>query len=935
MGVQPKIVVTDHRFGEIRYEEEILRPLAPKLVLGTCENEEQLIDLTQDADAVLNSAIPIGGNIIEQMKRCKVIAYYGTGTDSIDITAATERGIYVTNVSDYCSHEVAEHTMAFILALARKLLVFDPSVRGGKWREALPQPIRSLKEMKLGLYGYGKIAQAVAEKAAGMGLEILVCSRRQVRPTPRVKGVSFEKLVMESDFLSVHTALTPETRCRFGEREFHMMKPGAFFINTARGGLVDEEALAKALSEGWIAGAALDVLTLEPPEPSNRLLKLNSVILTPHVGWFSVDSNRRLRESAAREVLRVLSGQQPLSAVNFSSIDHSRDQVEEKPPEVADRAMVEISRRVVFADWAKRRRIRVAEFIVRYLEAMGVEKIFGVPGGSISPLYRAIDNSRIKDILTKHEAGAAFMADGYARVKGRLGVCMATTGPGATNLLTGVASAFSDSIPLLVLTGQVSTEYFGKGASQEASPEGADIVQMYKQVTRYSGLVFKASKAPELIRKALRHALYGRTGPAHLALPCDVLLEEIEDLPEFSRRPGPLPATFDREAIRAAATWLLRAKRPAMLLGHGCVLADACDEARRLAESLRVPVATTPKAKGAIPEDHLLSMGCLGFSGSPLAEWYLLSGEVDVLLAVGTSFNEWASRGWKKELAPTHALLHVDIDPHEVGKNYPVTVLLCGNAKTVLTELFFEIQRQRNWLEPHSNGRFEELTEARARVGMVRDPGAMESNAVPLKPQRLMADLRASLPPEAMVFVDGGANRAWATHYFQALSPRTFFSATGMASMGYGVAAAIGAKFAAPERIVVAIVGDGGFLMNGMEVATAVAHGKQVIWVVLNDGQLGMIYHGRRMLGYPTISSRYPKCDLAKVAEGLGARGIHIREPGEINPKLIRDIVEAGYPTVLDVQVDPEEAPPIGARVSSLKHGFAEAPVEVMQHVKA
>jgi len=572
----------------------------------------------------------------------------------------------------------------------------------------------------------------------------------------------------------------------------------------------------------------------------------------------------------------------------------------------------------------KKPRIRTAEFLVRYLESMGVEHIFGVSGGTISPIYGAIHKSRIRDVLTKHEAGAAFMADGYARVSGRLGVCMSTTGPGATNLITGVASAFADSIPILVLTGQVSTEYFGRGASQESSPEGMDITQMYKQITRYSGLAFKPSKVPEFLRKALTHALHGRTGPAHLGLPNDVLREEIEDVAEFWRRPGPPAAFFDREAIRAAATWLLRARRPAMLVGHGCVLADACEEARRLAEALRIPVATTPKAKGALPEDHLLSLGVFGFSGSPLAEWYLLSGKVDVLLAVGTSFNEWGTLGWKKELNPSRALLHVNIDPRDVGKNYPATVPLCGDAKTVLTELSYEIERQRRWYAPYTNGLFAELTEARSRVGLVRNPSAMESDAVPLKPQRLMADLRASLPPDAIVFVDGGANRSWATHYFQALAPRTFFSATGMASMGYGVAGAIGGKFAAPDRIVVSIVGDGGFLMNGMEVATAVAHKKQVIWVVLNDGRYGMIYHGDRMLGYPALSTQYPMCDVAKVAEGLGARSLYIHEPGEINPSLIQEIIEWGEPTVLDVRIDPEEAPPIGARVSSLKQGRAE-----------
>lgn len=933
MADKPRVVVTDHRFNEIHYEEEVLRPAGAELILGACKSEEELIEMVRAADAVLNSAIPIGRRAIEEMERCKVIAYYGTGVDAIDVEAASEKGIYVTNVRDYCFHEVAEHVISFLLTLARRLPFFDASVRSGQWRGTLPQPIRSLKGLKLGLYGFGKIAQAVAEKAAGLGLEIMACTRRTVPPDSRVKAVSFETLLRESDFLSVHTALTAQTQGRFGEREFRMMKPSAYFLNAARGGMVDEGALVRALSERWIAGAALDVLTPEPPDPENPLLKLDSVILTPHVGWYSKDSNQRLRESAAREVLRVLRGEAPLSAVNFEEVSKSQTRNLEGDPQAVEKPSAQNGKSMATGNGVQRKRMRAAEFIIRYLERLGVKQIFGVSGGTISPLYNAMAESDIRDVLTKHEAGAAFMADGYARVSGKLGVCMATAGPGATNLITGVTSAFADSIPMLVMTGQVSTEYFGRGASQESSPEGADIVQMFKHVTRYSGLAFKASKVPELLRKALTHALHGRKGPVHLSLPADVLRDEIDGVPELERRLPSPSAVFDRDAIRNAATWLLRAKHPAMLIGHGCVLANACQEARRLAELFRIPVATTPKAKGALPEDHVLSLGCFGFSGSPLADGYMLSGKVDVLLAVGTSFNEWATQGWKKEMTPTQALLQIDIDPREIGKNYPAAVPLVGDAKTVLVELLYEIQRQRSWIVPQGNGHFEELAELRERLGMMKKPEMMKSEALPLKPQRLMADLRSSLPPDALVFVDGGANRSWATHYFRALAPQTFFSATGMASMGYGVAAAVGAKFAAPDQIVVSIVGDGGFLMNGMEVATAVAYHKPVIWVVMNDGRYGMIYHGRRILGYPTISSEYPMCDVAKVAEGLGARGIRIFEPGEIHPGLIREIVDGGVPTVLDVRIDPEEVPVIAERVSSLKRGFVDKGEQVAGRV--
>jgi acetolactate synthase-1/2/3 large subunit len=414
-------------------------------------------------------------------------------------------------------------------------------------------------------------------------------------------------------------------------------------------------------------------------------------------------------------------------------------------------------------------------------------------------------------------------------------------------------------------------------------------------------------------------ALGGRPGPVHLSLPADVQERPIE-------RPGRLtPAvhptrTYDRAAIKQAALHLLRARRPAILVGHGAILSDASDEIRAVAEMLEIPVATTPKGKGAFPEDHRLSLGPFGYSGSPLAQWHLLESGVDVLLAVGTSLSEWGTLGWDRRLQPSEALLHVDIDPYEIGKNYRVTVPLIGDAKSGLTELCYEIRRQQQRYLHWRRGTAKiEPPPDRPRFLNV---ATMDSNAVPIKPQRLMRDLQEALPRDTLVFVDGGANRSWTIHYWQSLYPRTFFCATGMASMGFGVAGAIGGKFAAPDRVVLAITGDGGFLMNGMEVSTAVHYGKQVIWVVLNDGGYGIVYHALRKLKLPDVATRYPRVDCAKVAEGLGAQAFRIREPGEINRELIGRILESGRPTVLDVEIDPDEVAPFAGRVETLTDYF-------------
>ena len=562
---------------------------------------------------------------------------------------------------------------------------------------------------------------------------------------------------------------------------------------------------------------------------------------------------------------------------------------------------------------------KAAEYLVDALADAGVKHIFGVIGGTVFPFFTATVGRQAQIVMAKHEAGAAFMADGYARASGGLGACVSTSGPGATNLITGVAAAYADSVPIVVITGQVATKSFGRGAMQESSTEGVDIVDVFKQVTRYSMLVFRADRLPAIWQKALRMALGGRPGPVHLSLPADVQEQEIQR-PARVTRSFDRSRTHDRAAVKQAALHLLRARRPAILAGHGAILSDASEELRAIAEMLEIPVATTPKGKGAFPEDHRLSVGPFGYSGSPLAQWYLLESGVDVLLAVGTSLSEWGTLGWDRRLQPSEALLHVDVDPYEIGKNYPVTVPVIGDAKSGLTELAYEIRRQQqrylHWRR--GNGKLEPPSD-RPRV---LNAASMESDAVPIKPQRLFRDLQEALPRDALVFIDGGANRSWAIHYWQTFHPRTFFCATGMASMGFGVAGAIGGKFAMPDRVVVSITGDGGFLMNGMEVSTAVHYGQQVIWVILNDAGYGMIHHALRMMKRPDVATRYPRVDCARVAEGLGAQAFRIREPGQINRDFIQRIVATGRPTVLDVEIDMDEVAPFGGRVETLGNYF-------------
>ncbi len=569
--------------------------------------------------------------------------------------------------------------------------------------------------------------------------------------------------------------------------------------------------------------------------------------------------------------------------------------------------------------------ITAIKLLLKYLEAEGVKYIFGIPGGPLMPLYEAIHElGNIRAILTKHEQGAAFMADGYARVSGGLGVCCATTGPGATNLLTGVACAYADSIPLLILTAQVATASFGKGAAQESTCHGVDIVNIFKTVTKSSVMLHSAEKMGDILRASLRVALSGRKGPVHINLPADFMKKIVcaHIVPPEQYRVTAYQ--FDRAAIKEASKQLMHARKPAILAGNGVNLSGAHEELRSLSERLNIPVATSPKAKGAFPEDHIFSLGGIGFGASIRAEKYLLSGDLDVLLAVGTSLGEAVTCGWNSKLAPSRALIQIDIDPGEIGKNYPTTHGILGDARAALRELTYQVERDTRWLkkiEPAAAKWLEGFTTPAPRFA---DPEKMESDAVPLKPQRVMTELRDTLPSDAIVFVEIGTAMLWAVQYFPAYEPGTFHLNLGMASMGHAVAGCIGGKLARPDKPVVAIVGDGAFAMNGMEIHTAVELGIPVIWVVLNNGGLGMVSHGERLLfgGKFNTSVFSKRLNIAEIAKGLGALSFQAIQPGEV-ASCLSEAMKSGRTVVIDVAVDLYEKPPMGDRIMTFNKIFA------------
>jgi len=354
---------------------------------------------------------------------------------------------------------------------------------------------------------------------------------------------------------------------------------------------------------------------------------------------------------------------------------------------------------------------------------------------------------------------------------------------------------------------------------------------------------------------------------------------------------------------------LVNAKKPAMLVGSGVIASDATMEVIELAEMLNIPVATTPKAKGAFPEDHDLSLGVLGFSGSPVAEEYLM-GDVNVLLVVGASLNQLTTFSWDPKLQPSDSLIHINIDPSEIDKNYVADIGLVVDCQAVINEISFRILRELQKHDPKEERPIEDITKFKDSVGMVVDGEKMFSESVPIKPQTLMREIQECLPDDAIVFVDTGNHICWAIHYLQ-FKKSNFISAFGMLTMGYATAAAIGGKLAAPDRPVVAIVGDGCFQMNGMEIATAVNYDIPLVWIVQNNSKLELVHDLQRFrLGDKTVSTTFKEVNFALVAEGLGAKGYRIERPGELL-EILPEAIERAVPTVIDVTIDPNEVPPI------------------------
>ncbi|MCC6998458.1 MAG: thiamine pyrophosphate-binding protein [Deltaproteobacteria bacterium] len=546
---------------------------------------------------------------------------------------------------------------------------------------------------------------------------------------------------------------------------------------------------------------------------------------------------------------------------------------------------------------------RTADVLVDILVAAGVEVVFGLPGGTISPIYDALlDRPRIRVITTRHESGAMFAAAAYARATGKLGVVLVTSGPGVINTMTGLASAHCDGLPVLVLAGEVPRAVFGKHALQEGTAHHLDIVSMAKHITKLAIQVTEPNGAPAVLRRTIATALSGRRGPALLTLPLDLLSAPIV-APELSYEIRS-EMRVNPAAITRAADALERAHRPIIFAGSGARWGNGPARLAELAHRLQIPVITTPKAKGVFPEHHRLALGVFGHGGHPSATAYLEDG-IDCILAVGTGFSDPATDGWSPLLKASRDFIQIDADALQIGRNYPVTQGLVGPAETVLSQL----------LDALPAG-----TRAVRRFGLSRhlDPATMgDGEGGLISPERALWELQRVMPPGTAYTCDIGEHLLFATHYLEINDPQGFLIMTGLASMGTGMAGALGLKLAMPRRPVAAVVGDGCFSMGLGDLQTAVHERIPLLVVVLNDHRYGMVELGHGALFGRTPAFGGADMNVVELAQGVGAQILVARHTGDILASNVRGLLANG-PVVLNVDIDPTARMPKNKRFETL-----------------
>jgi len=544
--------------------------------------------------------------------------------------------------------------------------------------------------------------------------------------------------------------------------------------------------------------------------------------------------------------------------------------------------------------------MRGGEAIIKSLIDQGADTVFGYPGGQVLPLYDMIYDSQLNHILVRHEQSASHAADGFARASGKVGVCISTSGPGATNLVTGIATAQMDSSPIIAITGQVPRHLIGNDAFQEV-----DMIGIAMPITKHTFQPKNADEIPSIVKSSFEIALSGRCGPVVIDVPKDVQEEELNSYKVgLIETPGYNPTIEgNSRQIKKASKLIIESSKPVILAGGGIISSNASEVLYNFSNLIKAPVTTTLLGKGSFPEDNKASLGMLGMHGRKVAN--LSVDESDCLIAIGCRFSD-RTTGKIEDFAKNAKIIHIDIDPAEIGKNIEVDVPIVGDGKNVLNSLIKTIKSLNNNV-PKSNQWYEDsLLFKNSCIPR------LSYDDIPLKPQQVIKEIANSLDNESIITTDVGQHQMWMAHFFNTRNPRKFISSGGLGTMGFGFPAAIGAKVAMPDNNVLSVTGDGGFLMVCQDLATVKEYDIPITICLFNNRKLGMVYQWQNLFYEKRLShtdlGQTP--DFVKLAESFKINALRITKPGEVEETL-KLAIKDGEPILLDIVIDKDESLPM------------------------
>lgn len=539
-------------------------------------------------------------------------------------------------------------------------------------------------------------------------------------------------------------------------------------------------------------------------------------------------------------------------------------------------------------------KLKGAQVLLEHLKSLGVDTIFGYPGGAVLPIYDVLYHEKqIKHILTAHEQGAAHAADGYARATGKVGVVLVTSGPGATNTVTGIATAYRDSIPMVIFTGQVAQSYIGKAAFQEV-----DITGITLPITKKNYLVKDVKQLPQIIEEAFRIAKEGRPGPVLVDIPKDVQTAELDYKPEKLKEEVKFEANSSYESqfmdqLNQAVDAINNSKKPVIYAGGGVITAQASKDLLNFAEKIKSPVTCSLMALGAFPGNHEYFMGMVGMHGTRCSNYAVTN--CDLLIAIGTRFSDRVI-GNVEGFAPDAKIIHIDIDDSEIGKNVDVDIPLKGDVKDVLGALIDRVneKNENEWNSQIQHWKY--MYRLGCNIGKK------------LNPSYILDKLYELTQGDCIITTEVGQNQIWAAQYFKYMEPRTFISSGGLGTMGFGLGASIGAAVAQTQKKVINVAGDGSFKMNSHELVTVARYNLPIIQLVLNNNALGMVYQWQDMFYEKRFSSTIfnNDVDFVKLGEAYGIKSIRITKNEEVEEAL-KQALEMDRPIIIECMIDAEE----------------------------